>query len=245
MGRGRLAQMNASQFAMILALGASTLMAQSPAPSASTYPAAPAATPATSTPIANSAQVVQTFSSQIGFSYSLPLDWEIVDSKPMLPVVKQQSAETASSKAEKKGLDCVQIAFLTRNGTPYSVIEAVVLPFDCFGESFTDKDLAGVASGMAKGMGKSFDMKDPIYGAYKLGKHHFWIERANGIYLEHPEMKRTVEVTCTVLKKGLACWIAMAADQEALNTFERAPTTLEDDKNSPALVPGDVFTKKP
>lgn len=84
-------------------------------------------------------------SNEVGFSYGLPLDWEIVDSKPMLPVIKQEKTQTATSEEEKKGIACAQIGFLARNGTPPSVIETVILPYDCFGQSFTDKDLPAAA----------------------------------------------------------------------------------------------------
>ena len=193
------------------------------------------ATPAES-PAPPPVRVAQTHTSDLGFSYSLPLDWEVMDTKPMLPVVKQQQAEKATSEGEKKGIACVEVDLLARNGNPRSVIEAITIPFACFGQKFTDKDLAGVASGMSSGLKKTFEVSDPVYGAYKLGTHSMWIERANGTYLEHPEMKRTLETVCVILKKGLVCWMAMAADQVSLDTFERGAVTL-DGESAPALVP--------
>jgi hypothetical protein len=180
----------------------------------------------------------------MGFSYSLPLDWEVVDAKPMLPVVKQQQTEAATSEGEKKGIACAQIALMARYGNPPSVIEAVEIPFSCIGQQFTDKDLANLAGGVARGLKKTFDMPDPIYGAYKLGTHKVWIERASGTSIAHPELKRTVETVCSVLKKGIVCWIALAADQESLHTFEYGAVTL-DGEAAPALVPADALQKKP
>jgi hypothetical protein len=180
----------------------------------------------------------------MGFSYSLPLDWEVVDTKPMLPVVKQEQAETATSEGEKKGIACAQIALMARYGNPPSVIEAVAIPFSCIGQQFTDKDLASLAGGVARGLKKTFDMPDPVYGAYNLGTHKVWIERANGASIVHPELKRTVETVCSVLKKGVVFWIVLAADQESLHTFEYGAVTL-DGEAEPALVPVDALQKKP
>jgi|ERR1035437_1207455 hypothetical protein len=223
--------MKIRMFAALIILCAAPLAAQ-----------APDASPAAQTPVP--VRVAQTHSSDIGFSYSLPLDWEIVDMKPMLPVVREQVTKGATSDGEKKGIACAQIALLAKYGDPPSVIEAVVVPFDCIGQHFTDKDLATAASGVAEGLKKAFNITDPVYGAYTLGTHSVWIERATGSFISHPEFKRTVETACTILKKGLVCWMAMAADTGALQTFERGAVTLEGEE-LPALVPADALQKKP
>jgi len=180
----------------------------------------------------------------MGFSYSLPLDWEIMDTKPMLPVIKQQVTTDSTSADEKKGIECAQIDLMARDGTPPSVIEAITVPFDCIGQKFTDKDLASLASGVAAGLNKTFTITDPVYGAYTLGTHSIWIERATGAFISHPELKRTVETVCSVLKKGVVCWLAVTVDVAALQTFEHGAVTL-DGELSPALVPADSLKKKP
>jgi hypothetical protein len=203
---------------------------------------APDASPADHTPVPD--RVAQTHSSDIGFSYSLPLDWKIVDTKPMLPVVREQVTRDATSDAERKGAECAQIALLAKYGDPASVIEALVIPYDCIGHHFTDKDLATLASGMSEGLKKTFNITDPVYGAYTLGAHSVWIERATGSFISHPEYKRTLEIACTILKKGVVCWMAIAADAGALQTFEYGAVTLEGEE-WPALVPADALQKKP
>jgi hypothetical protein len=213
--------MKARSFFVLLAFCGTPLLAQTPLP----------------------VRAAQTHSSDIGFSYSLPLDWEIVDTKPMLPVVKQQQAETASSENEKKGIACAQIDMMARYGNPSSVIEAVTLPFGCFGQEFSDKDLPGIASGVSKSLKKFFILANPVYGAYKVGTHSFWIERANGGFISHPETKRTVEMACTVLKKGMVCWMAIATDQESLETFERGAVTLDGEAEK-RLVPADALQEE-
>jgi hypothetical protein len=182
--------------------------------------------------------------SELGFSYSLPKDWEVVDAQATLPVAKQQAGQNAASDEEKKGLACVQIALTARHGDPASVMVEVALPFACFGQEMSEKDLPGFASGASEGLKQSFDIGDPVYGAYALGTHSMWIERAKGTPKGHPELPYTVEITCGLLKKAAVCWMAMAADDTALQTFERGAVTLDGDQ-AEALVPSTAFDKKP
>jgi hypothetical protein len=221
--------MKARLFVTPLVLCAAMLAAQTPAtPAAASASAAPAA---------------QTHSSDLGFSYSLPADWEVVDTRPMLPAVRQQVTNEATSEGEKKGAACTQVEQTARHGDPASVVVVVSLPFDCFGQSFTGKDLPEFASGVAEGLKSAFTISDPVYGAYMLGSHSFWIERASGAAVEKPEIKRTVEVACTVLKKGAVCWMALASDDAALQIFERGSVTLDGDAAA-ALVPANAFQQK-
>ena len=136
-----------------------------------------------------SAPATQTHASDIGFTYTLPADWQVVDAPPTLSAVQQQVTQTASSEEEKKGIACVQIALTARHGNPGSVVVVVALPFACFGQTMTDKDLPGFASGASEGLKNSFEISDPVYGAYSLGTHSMWIEHALGAVKDHPEMK--------------------------------------------------------
>jgi hypothetical protein len=54
----------------------------------------------------------------------------------------------------------------------------------------------------------------------------------------------TIEITCTVLKKAAVCWMAMAADDAGLKTFEHGMVSL-DGEAPVALVPTTAFDKKP
>jgi hypothetical protein len=182
---------------------------------------------------------------ELGFSYSLPSDWEVVNAAPTLSDVKQQAQQNASSDDEKKGVACVQIAFTARHGDPASVIVVVELPFECFGQSMSEKDLPGFAQGAAEGIKQSFDISDPVNNDYKLGTHGMWIERTKGTPKGHPEVPPyTVEIACTLLKKGAVCWMAMAANEDALKTFEDGAVVLEEDRPT-ALVPAQAFIKNP
>jgi len=203
----------------LLALGGASLWAQTPAPSV-------------------------THASVIGFTYSLPSGWEVVDTAPSLPAVQQQVAKTATSEDEKKGIACVQVALTARHGNPTSVVVTVALPFDCFGQTMTEKDLPGFASGASEGLKNTFNISDPVYGAYGLGTHSLWIERATGAVKDHPEMKYTVETVCSLLKKAAVCWMAMAADDAHLQTFEHGLVALDGEAPA-ALVPPEAFAKKP
>jgi len=215
--------MTARLLAALLLSGSTALFAQSPTP-----------TPATP----------QVHSSALGFNYSIPSDWEVVDSSATLPTVQQQVTQNATSEDEKKGIACAQVALTARHGSPPSVVVVVALPFDCFGQQMTPGDLPGFASGASEGLKKSFDITDPNHVTYSLGTHSMWIERAKGSPLGHPDMPYTVETVCTILKKGAVCWMALAANDAGLQTFEHGAVTI-DGEAAPALVPAGTFSKKP
>jgi len=164
--------------------------------------------------------------------------------KPTLPLIKQQQSQSAASDDEKKGIECVQVVLTARHGTPASVIVAVELPFGCFGQQMTQKDLPGFAQGASEGIKKTFAISEPVYGAYMLGTHNIWIERAQGVVLGHPDSRYTVEVACGLLQNSAVCWMAMAADQDALQTFEHSKISLDGEEPA-ALVPSTAFDKKP
>lgn len=187
------------------------------------------------------AVATQTQTSGLGFRYTLPADWEVVNSNPTLGDVKKQAQQSASTDDEKKGVACVQLALTARHGDPASVIVIVALPFACFGQSMTTGDLPGFAQGAAEGIKQTFDITDTSNHDYKLGSHPMWLERAKGIPKGHPEAPPyTVEIACTLLTKGAVCWMALAADDAALRVFEGGSVALESDVPT-ALVPAAAF----
>jgi len=196
--------------------------------------------PSTSAPASTS----ETHTNDLGFSYALPSDWQVVDAQPTLPLIKQQQSQSAATDEEKKGIECVQIALTARHGTPASVIVAVELPFGCFGQQMSEKDLPGFAQGASEGIKKTFVISEPVYGAYMLGTHNIWIERAKGVVIGHPEAEYTIEIACGLIHKGAVCWMAMAKDDAALKTFEQGKVSL-DGETPAALVPPTAFDKKP
>ena len=199
----------------------------------------PASTPAPAPPAA----ATQVHSSKLGFSYSVPSDWEVVDNQATLSTAKQQAGQNTTSEDEKKGLACVELDLTARHGAPPSVMVEVALPFSCFGKEMAESDLPGFAAGASEGLKQSFDIGDPVYGAYSLGGHSMWIERAKGAPKGHPELPYTVEIACSLLKKAAVCWMTMAADDTALRTFEHGAVTL--DGEAPiALVPATAFDRK-
>ncbi len=220
--------MTARSLPVLLILLSASLLAQSPA-----------AVPAHQTQLQ-----LQGHSSDIGFTYSMPADWEITETGPSMQAAQQQAANKATTEDEKKGMACAQMVLTARHGTPPSVVAVVALPFDCFGQVMTEKDLPGVAQGASQGISRNFDISGPSYGTYSLGNHSVWIERATGSVIDHPEIKRTVETVCAILKKGTVCWLMLAADDAALQTFEHSSVTLESDAPA-ALVPATAFDKKP
>ena len=190
------------------------------------------------------APALQAHASELGFTYSLPSEWEVMATPSSLAEMKQQQSQSATSEDEKKGLACVQLALTARHGEPASVVVVIQLPFDCFGQAMSDKDLPGFAQGASEGLKQSFDITDPVYGSYTLGSHSMWVERAKGSPKGHPELPYTMEIACSLLKKGAVCWMGMAADDSALKIFESSPVALEGESPA-ALVPPTAFDKKP
>jgi hypothetical protein len=226
--------MKTRMFAALLFLCAATLAAQAPAtPDAASDPIPPPP------PVSDA----QAYTSDLGFSYSLPSDWVVVNTKPMLPAVLQQAARDYGSEAEKLAA-CVQLPLTAHHGDPPSAIAVVGLSFDCMGHTFTAADLPGIASGVTDGLKKNIEIASPVINTYTLGTHSMWIQRASGSLVGHPEIKRTMETVCSVLKKGVVCWMTMAADDAVLQTFENGAVTLDDDAAT-ALVPADALLKKP
>jgi len=202
------------------------------------YAAALAAqTPGTSPPAA------QIHTNDLGFSYSLPSDWEVVDTQPKLSAVIQQAGKDYGSDAEKMAA-CIQLPLTGRHGNPASVIAVVGLSFDCMGHTFAAEDLPGIGFGVSEGLKKNIQVVSPVNGAYMLGTHSMWIERSSGTLISHPEIKRTMETVCSVLRKGIVCWMIMAADDATLQIFEKGQVTLDGDAAT-ALVPVDAFSRKP
>lgn len=186
----------------------------------------------------------QLHSDPVGFTYALPADWQIADVRRPSAEALAQMAQNAKTDEEKKGIACVQIVLNAWHGDPPSAVVIVALPFDCFGQTMSEKDLPGFASGASEGIKNTFDISNPEMGSYALGAHSMWIERASGALKARPESKYTIETVCTVLKKGAACFMTMAADEAGLETFEHGAVTLDGDPPA-ALAPASAFAKKP
>ena len=179
-----------------------------------------------------------------GFSYHLPSGWDAIDAQSTLPEVKARQTARAKTDEEKKEIACIQIPMSARKGAPPSFLAAMALPFDCFGQIMTEKDLPGFAEGASEGPRAIFDFGEPTFGSYKLGEHSMWIERAKGNPKGHPEMAYTLEIACSLLKRSAVCWMTVAGDQGSLNQFEGNAVTLDGDFFS-ELVPAAAFDKKP
>lgn len=232
-------------FAALLFLCAATLAAQAPATSdAATTPIPPPPPPldAAPVPLTPPSDAVA-HASDLGFSYSLPPDWEVVDNKPMLPNVLQEAARNYGNEAAKMAA-CVQLPLTAHHGNPTSAIVVVGLSYDCVGHTYTTQDLPGVASEASENLKKSIQIDNPVINTYTLGTHSMWIQRVSGSLIGHPETKRTIETVCGILKKGVVCWMTMAADDAALQIFENGMVTL-DGEDATALVPADALQKKP
>jgi hypothetical protein len=93
--------------------------------------------------------------SSLGFSYSLPGDWQVVES-PALSEMKEQTQNQATAD-QKKSVGCVQVAFTGRHGDPASIVIAVQMPFACLGQAATEKDLPGFAQGASEQLNRQFD----------------------------------------------------------------------------------------
>lgn len=216
----------------LLAFGSAPLVAQAPAGSATPTPEA---APAAAAPVP-AAQVQR---DDIGFSYSLPSDWEIV-----LPPTPPKTVMPYPALAPAaKGDACVEVAMTAKRGAPASVVVVTALPFACYGQTMTVADLENFGEGAAEGMKQTFVITEPVDATYSLGNHTVWIERASGTPKNHVESRFTFEVVCTVLQKGAVCWMTLAADAGSLQAFEQSTVSL-DGEPATKLVPADAFVPK-
>ncbi len=183
----------------------------------------------------------RTFRNHLGFSYAIPTDWDVVDYSAE---AKEEARQSAADEQDKKGLGCAVMGLQAKHGAPASMIVEVALPFDCFGQVMQASDLPGFAAGASAALQQNFDVGQPMYGAYTLGTHSFWIERASATLKQQPAVTYTIEIACTVGKKAAVCWMNMAADNSALAAFERGMVTVDGDAPQ-ALVPETAFNKKP
>lgn len=215
--------MNARWIAYLLLAGCAPLVAQAHAP----VTAAP-----------------RTYTNNLGFTYTFPADWDVVDMSSTLPEARQQAQQSATTEAEKQGAACIQIALSARHGSPTSTVVALALPFACLGSVMTDKNIPGMAAGAVEGIQQNLDIAEPVYGSYALGSHTVWIERVKGTLKANPQAQYTIETVCSLVKKGAVCWMAMASDDAALATFEHGVVTLDHEAPA-ALVPATAFDTKP
>ncbi len=179
-----------------------------------------------------------------GFNYHLPSGWDAIDAQSTLPEVKARQMANAKTEEQKREIACIQIPISARKGAPPSFLAAMALPFDCFGQIMTEKDLPGFAEGASEGPRAVFDFGEPVFGSYKLGSHNVWIERAKGNPKGHPEMAYTLEIACSLLKRAAVCWMTVAGDDDSLKQFEGTAATLDGDFFT-ELVPANAFEKKP
>jgi hypothetical protein len=190
------------------------------------------------------AAATHTFTNDVGFSYSLPSNWEFVDMRSSLSAQQQQARQAATDEEQKRGTGCLQIALTAHHGSPGSMVAAVVLPSECVGKEMSEADLPGFGMGASQGIRQGFDVGDPSVAEYTLGTHKMWASRATGTPSGHPDLKYTVETVCSLVKKGAVCWMALAADDAGLAVFEKGAVTL-DSEVPVALVPAGTFTSKP
>jgi hypothetical protein len=176
----------------------------------------------------------------VGFTFTLPAGWEVV------PPAAEHQAEVPypAVGTGRKGTACVDVALTAKHGNPASVVVVLALPFTCYGQTMQASDLADFGSGAAEGMKQSFRIADAVEADYSLGSHQVWIERAKGSAKHHPERPFTFEIACTVLERGAACWMTMAADAATLTAFEQALVSL-DGESARELVPATAFAAKP
>jgi len=214
-------------------LGCATLFGQAPAPSTPSSTSAPAAAQKAMREAKGApAQPAHVQRDDVGFSSSLPSSWQFVAAPPA-PKVALPYPEAAPPR---KGDACIDVAMTARNNISASVVVVLALPFNCYGQSMAASDLESFGLGAAAGLKQSFSIVSQAQGNYSLGGHPVWIERADGTAKDRPENPYTFEIACTLLAKGAACWMTMAADARSLRDFEQQPVILEGEKFD-ALVP--------
>ncbi|HEV2214192.1 MAG TPA: hypothetical protein VGR64_02810 [Terracidiphilus sp.] len=105
-----------------------------------------------------------------------------------------------------------------------------------------EKDLPGFVQQALQNIRQTMILSDEVHGSYMLGTHPMQIERASGVVIGAPDIRYTVEITCSVLHRGAVCWMGMAAALPDLTTFEQGRVSL-DGEPAAFLVPPNVFRK--
>ena len=144
-------------FTLLIALGAASLLAQAPEQ--------PAAGPP---------------SSDLGFTYSVPHNWEVLSAPETMAQKKAEASRNAVSEEEKKGLACLEPVLTARDGRSGSVLSVQALPYACFGHEMSPDDLPGFASGALEGLKQNFDVGESVSATYVLGTHRMYDQSRQG-----------------------------------------------------------------
>lgn len=198
--------------------------------------------PQTATP-APAAGGNQSFSSDLGFTYSIPADYTVVDAQPMMPVLRMQEERTADSAAEKKGMDCAQPILVARHANG-SVIVVMGLTSDCMGTPLTADQLAQMGIGVVQGMEQGPSgvvLKNPQYGAFRQSDHDFWIVKSNAPTKDAPDTPHWLEAVLTVVPRGVVFWLFTTPDGAQTAGFENTLLHFGSGGDAP-LVPATAFT---
>jgi hypothetical protein len=189
------------------------------------------------------AQAPHVITDALGFTYTVPEDWQVV--MPKLNAATSSPTQPQGAPDElRKGVLCVDVPMTATHGSPPTVIVIVTLPFDCFGQTMSQQDLPGFGLGVTEGLKVALDIFNPVEATYTLAGHNMWIERVKATPKGKSAAVFTVETTCTLLAKGAVCWMAQASDEAGLTEFEHTPVTLEGSTAS-QLVPATTFVKFP
>ncbi len=216
--------------------------------------APPAATPETRKSAVEAAKAIadaetsaaagpQTYTNTaIDFHYTYPGDWQTFDAAPAVAVSKLQTEKSADSEMEKKGAECAEL-LLTAKTKAGGVVMIMRISSECLGVKFTNDQLAGVATGMAAGMAKNFELSEQQSGAYSLGSHDFAIFKARGASKSDPTQVLSIDIPCTIYGDGVLCWMAMSQDEAGLADFKKSLVQLGKEPAT-ALVPDSAFPEK-
>jgi len=104
-------------------------------------------------------------------------------------------------------------------------------------------DLKNFGAGAAEGMKQTFEVTEPVEANYSWAPTPFGLSAPRNPK-HHPENPFTFEIACTVLEKGAACWMTIAADAASLQAFEQGTVSLDGEVPA-ALVPATAFPNKP
>src|SRR5579871_1648942 len=74
-------------------------------------------------------------SADLGFSYTVPHDWEVLSIPPTMDQARSQATQNAGTDAEKKGLACLEPVLTARDKKSGSILSVEALPFSCFGQA--------------------------------------------------------------------------------------------------------------
>jgi hypothetical protein len=199
--------------------------------------------PAVGGSVGSDVRIAQHFESGLGFSYEVPSDLTIINSKQFEKAAKSLAQQQGTTEAEAKSIHCVQQLLVAERRDESRIINFVAFPQDCAGGAVTEKNLANVGKYGSDQLAKRFTLISPEYSSFTVGTHAFWVMRS--AMVPSPPQNPNHEIAFVVIltpQAVIECMLLARtrADLEALT----ATKLRFDDGAVTELIPASAFAAK-